>query len=978
MNRCLGLGGSALVACAMASHAAAAVQEARDYAIPAGSLRDALNAFAARSGQQIFFTGELVEGLRSEGLNGRYTADQALAALLRGSGLTWSQTRPGVIVLRRGADRTEAPSDLDEMVITGTLLRSSGDLASPVIQLGREDLDRRGFGTVAETLTDLPQNYAGSATPVVQATLSDAAASNTVYATGVNLRGLGPGSTLTLVNGRRLAGTGSRAEFVDVSALPSAAVERVDVLLDGASALYGADAVAGVVNVIMRRRFDGQESRVRVSALEGGGEDLQISHLAGGSWGSGSAYLSYEYQTANGLSSLDRDYTRDGDLRPYGGTDHRGFYSGPGNIVAFNAATSSYVVTHAIRPDESGQARDAGDFAAGQTNLQSTLLGVDLLPSLERHSAYGSLRQSLGDRLELTADLRYNLRANEIATAGAGGIFSVSTANPWFVSPTGASSHTIAYSFARELGPARSHARSESLGATLGARFDLTPDWSLDGYLTWATERADYGLTNRVNSRFLNEALGNLPDNPATPFSTAVDGFYNLFGDGAANSRTLLDFISGGGAGGRERSRAASANLMAQGPIWSLPGGDVMLAVGGQAREETFDTGGNSFLSQVTPILYSSPRRERSVSAVFAELRAPLFGPDNARPGLRSLVVSLAGRIEDYDEFGRTNNPKVGVLWSPLDGLTLRGSWGTSFRAGSLPQRFDTTGASTAFLAREDGTTALTLMLTGGNADLKPETSETFTVGFDYRGRGTGRPSLSLNYFETRFSDRIARPVNENLYGALIDPNLRPFVTFVSPGTNPADLALVESYAGLPGFSGLYPTNTYGAIVDSRWVNTGAVQVNGLDLSARYEWEGDWGLIAVDTAASWILDYETRTTPTAPVRQVAGLIGYPVELRARSGLTWSDGPVQLGLHWTHVAGYRDFAGKSIDAWNTVDAQFGWALDRAPFEGLRLLVGVQNLFDADPPFYDAPLGFGFDGGQASPAGRAVSVQLIQRW
>lgn len=980
MNRMNLLAGSALVACMFAVGQTACAQEARGFNIPAGSLRDALNAYATQSDQQIFFAGELVAGLRSPGLHGRYSPASALDVLLAGSGLTWSQTRPGVIVLRRGqaSAAISDPTELGDVVVTGSLLRSSGDLASPVIIIGRDDLDRRGFGTVAETLTSLPQNYAGSATPVVQATLSDAAASNTVYATGVNLRGLGPGSTLTLVNGRRLAGTGSRAEFADVSALPSAAVERVDVLLDGASALYGADAVAGVVNVIMRRSFDGHESRLRVSALQGGGEDLQASHLAGGSWSSGSAYLSYEHQTANGLSSLDRDYTRDGDLRSYGGTDRRGFYSSPGNIVAFDPATSAYVTLFGIRPNASGTAQGTADFVAGTANLQSTLLGVDLLPSLERHSAYGSLRQSLGERLELTADLRYNLRTNEIATAGAGGIFSVSDANPWFVSPTGATSHTIAYSFARELGPARSHARSESFGVTVGARLDLSAAWTVEGYLAQASERADYGLTNRVNSRFVNEALGNLPDDPATPFQASVDGYLNLFGGGTANSRAVLDFIGGGSAGGRERSRATSANLMAQGPLWRLPGGDLMLAVGAQIREETFDTGGHSFLSAASPILYSSPRRERSVSAAFAEVRAPLVGPDNARPGLRSLVVSLAGRVEDYDEFGTTTNPKVGVLWSPVEGLALRTSWGSSFRAGSLPQRFDQTGVSAAFLEREDGSTALTLLLTGGNADLEPETSETFTVGLDYKGRGEGRPGVSLNYFETRFSDRIARPVNENLYGALIDPNLRPFVTFVSPATSPADLALVESYSGLPGFSGLYPTDTYGAIVDSRWVNTGAVKVRGLDLSARYEWEAPFGLLAFDTSASWILDYETRPTPTAAVRQVAGLIGYPVKLRARSGVTWSDGPLQLGVHWSHVDDYEDFAGQTIAAWDTLDARFSWSLDRAPFNGLRLQVGVQNLLDEDPPFYDAPLGFGFDAGQASLAGRAVSFQLIQRW
>lgn len=979
MNRLSLLSGSALVACAASISVTACAQEARDFTIPSGSLRDALNLFAAQSDQQIMFSGDVVAGLRTDGLRGRHVPTEALALLLRGSGLTSSQTRPGVIFVRRAppaAQSSEFTTQLDEIVVTGTLLKSSGDLASPVVILDRDAIDRRGFGTVAETLTQIPQNYAGTTTPMVQAMLADTGASNTTYATGVNLRGLGSASTLVLVNGRRLAGAGSRAELTDVSALPSAAVERVDVLLDGASALYGADAVAGVVNIIMRRSFDGQESRVRVSAAQGGAEDIQLSHLVGRTWSSGAAYLSYEYQTANGLSSLDRPYTQDGDLRPFGGTDHRNFYSTPGNILAFDAATSAYVTQFAIRPPAGGTARTPADFVSGATNLQSTLSDVDVLPSLERHSAYGRVRQSLGQRLELTADVRYNRRTNEIATGAGGGIFTVTRANPWFVSPTGAASHTVSYLFARELGPARSFAHSESLGVTVGARYDLTADWSLEAYLADAVERADYGNSNRVNSRFVNEALGNIPDDPATPFRAAVDGYLNLFGDGSSNSRAVLDFIGSGRGESHETGRSSSANLLAQGPVWRLPGGDLAIALGAQWRKESFETRGESFVSAATPLYFTTPKRERSIAAVFAEARIPLVGPDNARPGVKRLELSVAGRFEDYDDFGTTTNPKVGMVWSPFDGLGVRASWGTSFRAGSLPQRFDQSAVSTTFLIRTDGTRALSLVLTGGNRDLKPETSETFTLGFDYKPRQG--PTFSLNYFETRFSDRIAKPVNENLVGALNDPVLAPFVTFVSPATNPADLARVESYSGQPGFSALYPTNTYGAIVDSRWVNTGAVRVRGLDLSGQHSFETRLGTFALDGSASRILDYETRPTPTAPVRQVAGLLGYPVKLRARAGATWSRDALQVGVHWSHVDNYKDRLGTAVDAWNTVDAQFSWALDANPSRGRRLLIGVQNLLDEDPPFYDAPLGFGFDAGQASLLGRTVSLQLIQRW
>lgn len=978
MSRIHLLSGVAVVACLAVVSTSACAQSARAFDIPAGPMRGALTAFATQSDQQIFFTSELVQGLRSPGVSGRMEPTVALDRLLEGSGLTWTQSRPGVFALRRigSAAGEGAVTQIDDVVVTGTLLRSSGDLASPVVMLDRNALDQRGFGTVAEALVALPQNYAGTSTPVTQAALSDAGTSNNVFATGVNLRGLGPASTLVLVNGRRLAGTGSRAEFADISALPSAAVQRVDVLLDGASALYGADAVAGVVNVIMRPSFDGQETRGRFSAAQGGAEDLQFSHLAGRSWSSGSAYMAYEHQRVNALSASDRAYTADGDSRPFGGTDHRGFYSAPGNILTFSPTASAYEASYAIRPNSSGMAQGPADFVAGTANLQSSLFGVELLPTLERHSIYGRMSQSLGDRLEVTADLRYSHRSTEIATAAASGIFTVTQANPWFVSPVGATSHTVGYSFVRDLGPSRSYADSESLGVTVGARYDLSAAWSVEAYVADAVERADFGLTNRVNSRFLSEALGNIPDDPATPYRAAVDGYFNLFGNGSANSRAVLDFVGSGYGAVHNRSRARSANLLAQGPALQLPGGDLSVAFGLQIRTETFETRGETFLTAALPRLMSSPKRERTIRAIFAEARIPLVGPENRRSGFHSLDLSVAGRFEEYDDFGSTTNPKIGVVWSPREDLGFRASWGTSFRAGALPQLFDQTGVSQSFLNRTDGTQALILMVYGGNEDLRPETSETFTAGFDYQP--AGGIGLSVNYFNTNFEDRIAQPVNANFAGALIDPTLRPFVTFVDPASNPADRALIESYADVPGYSTLFPTNSYRAVVDTRWVNTGSVGVSGVDVSARKEWAIGTGLLAVDTSASWILEYESRATPAAPVADVAGLIGYPVRLRARSGLTWSHGRTQLAAYWNYVDAYEDRFGAEIEAWNTIDARLGWSLDPNAEHGLNVHLSVQNLFDEDPPFYDAPTGLGFDPGQASLVGRTVSLQLTRRW
>ncbi|KDP95399.1 hypothetical protein ER13_02150 [Brevundimonas sp. EAKA] len=980
MNRMNLLTGSALVACVLAAGHPACAQAARDFDIPAGSLRDALNSFATQSDQQIFFAGDLVAGRRSDGLRGRYVPTAALEVLLRGSGLTWSETRPGVLVLRRAATAsTDAPPALlDEVIVTGTLLNASGELASPVVMLDRAELDRRGFATVAEALVDLPQNYAGSGTPAALLSYADPAGSNSVAATGINLRGLGADATLVLVNGRRMAGTGSRGEFADVSALPSAAVERVDVLLDGASALYGSDAVAGVVNVIMRRSVDGQESRIRFGAARGGAEDLTVSHLAGTSWTGGSGFLSWEYQTVNALNSGDRAFTADGDLRPFGGSDRRAVYSSPGNVLAYDPAVGGYVSAWAIRPGASGYAQGPGDFAAGTANLQSQLVAVDLLPEVERHSVYGRVRQSVGDRLDLSADLRFSRRAYGFDNAAPITIFSVNAANPFYVSPNGAASQLIGYSFLNDLGVSRQEGVSRSLGVTAGADYDLGSGWSLDGYLAFAEERGEKETTGLLNSVFLNEALGNTADNPLTGYSAPRDGYFNPYGGGGANGSAVLDFIGSGLIGSVDRSRSQSANLLLQGSPFSLPGGAVDVALGVQLRRETFDSRLTSFTGSAAPREVVSPQSDRRISAVFAEARIPFVGPDNARPGLRRLELSLAGRVEEYDDFGRTSNPKIGLVWSPLEGLNVRASWGTSFRAPGLTQLYDASQAAPTFVERADGTSVLALYRYGGNPDLEPETADTWTAGFDYRSDAGLR--LSLNLFDTRFAGRISQPVNEGLERALTDPALAPFVQVINPAANAADLALIRSYIEDPAYAygSLYPATTYGAILDARWVNASEVHVRGLDLQASRAFAFGAHTLTLDGSASWLLDYETRLTPTATTESVLGRIGYPVRLRSRAGGTWAWRDLTAGLHWSHVAAYEDSAGARIDAWDTADLQVSWSPEAGALAGWRVLATVQNLTDEDPPFYNSSAGLGYDPGQGDLMGRVASLQLIRSW
>lgn len=971
--------GVAIVAIAgTAAHAQSPAPAQINFAIPAGPLGPALNAYASQAGRQLMFTSTQVAGRQTPGINGRMTADEALDRLLTGTGLTAVRSTAGSWVLQRAsADAVMETTTLDEVVVTGTLLRGPGETPSPVTVIRRDDLDRTGRGTVAEALAALPQNYAGSGTPTAALVGSDPMQSNPGLATGINLRGLGPDSTLVLVNGRRMAGAGGRGDFADVSAVPTAAVDRVDVLLDGASALYGADAVGGVVNIILRRDFDGQESRLRLGASHGGAESVIAAHTWGRTWSGGQALLSYEFERQNALSTTDRDYAATGDLRPFGGTDHRTYYGTPGNIVRFDAPSGAYVSTYAIRPGPGGVATTPADFVAGQQNYGNTRTGAALVPSYDRHAAYLYARQALGDRVELSGDLRFSQREFETESLTPTTIATVTSANPHFVSPTGATSHSIAYSFGEDLGPVHRSGRARSIGASLGARVFLPGDWEAETFLTYGAEHTDDRQSGALQSTYLQEALGNTADNPATAFSAPRDGYLNLFGSGNANSRAVLDFISSGWSHYTDESEVASANLIVQGTAFRLPGGDLKLAVGGQFRTEALRNSGVTFTSGLTPRTTQSPDKDREVAAAFLELRAPLIGPDNAIPGIQRLELSVAGRVEDYDDIGSTANPKVGVLWTPVEDLQVRANWGTSFRAPAMTELAERRYISATFVADQVGQ-QVALFEGGGNPDLNPETAETFTIGFDYRPKA--RPyRFGATWFDIVFSDQIARPALDNLTQVLLNPSLAPFVRRIDR-SSAADRAAVDALINSPDFllPGVLPADAFGVIVDARWLNTAAVEVRGVDVQGAYDLDLAGGQLTLEATGSYMADYKRRITSAAPTIDLVDTQGFPVDLRGTVSASWARDDVSLRTAINHVGGYRDLREVRIGSWTTVDFQLGWRPSGAWAEGLSLTASVRNIFDRDPPFYDAVTGIGFDAGQADPLGRTFSLQLTRRW
>jgi outer membrane receptor protein involved in Fe transport len=968
---------------------------------PKGPLGTALLTLARQTGVQIIFTSQMVEGRQAPAIEGRLSVEEALSRLLAGSNLEAQRAGANVLVIRPrgglvptsstlpaatdlldGQTATAEPAAADTTtllseVVVGSHIRGVKDSASPVVVLSREEIDRGGYASVADALTALPQAFGGTASQDSLSTGADPNGTNLMRGTGVDLRGLGADATLVLVNGKRMAGAGVYGDFTDISSIPYAAVGRVNVLLDGASALYGADAVGGVVDIRLRNDLNGGDTRVSAgTATQGGYSRYLASQALGRTWSSGHVLAAYEYSRNDALRGADRPYTGNADLRSLGGADRRSVtVSAPANILRLNSA-GAYVATYAVPRGQNGVGLKPSDFVAGTVNATNQKAAYDVIPKSIRHSALLSVQQDVGP-VELMGDFRFAHREIDAHNSAATATLVLSPANPFYVSPTGLSSERIAYSFQNERGGIRNWGVAESLGASLGARTALPAGWNGELSGTYAQELSISNSTGQLNTTYLNEAAGLAPDSPLSGFSPARDGYFNPYIGQGSNPAKVLDFVLSGFDVGKVRSTHRSVNLGFDGPLFRLPGGALRLAVGGQLRREELRTGGARLLSGYVQTDKVVRRFSRDVRSAYAELNAPLIGPNNAVPMVERLELSLAGRIEDYDDVGSTRVPKIGLIWAPSQSLTFKASYGTSFRAPALSE-LNLPYSITPIAVTYAGGQVPSIVYQGGNPQLRPETAKSWSGGVSYTPQAAPNLTLGLNAYRTLFKDRVGTPVV--LAQALTSAEYAPFRTFISPATNAADRAKVLAAMADPNAAGLggYAIDTYGAIIDLRNVNTGSLEVQGLDATLAYKTAVQGDPLAVNASLSWMQHYRRKLTPTSREVELAGQAGYPADLRARVSATWTHGPASVTTAVNHVGDTYADTGRRIHPWTTFDLQTRWEGKLLGAEGLAVTLNVQNLFDKDPPFYDSPLAIGYDPANADPLGRMVTLQLSKAW
>lgn len=860
--------GACVAAIAMAAPAPAFAQ-AGNYDIRAGSLRAALDAWARQSRRQVIYRVDDLRGARSQGARGALSADAALAAILARSGFASRSDSSGAVAIvpaeggaqpsgeiRAGGAAADSESvENQNIVVVGTYIRGIRNRTAPVTTLDRDYIESTGYGTTTSLIESLPQNFALASQsaplgfPGVTSDRSQGAA--------INLRGIGEGTTLVLLDGRRLplAFTGSAA---DISMLPLSAIDRVEVLTDGASALYGADAVGGVVNFVLRREFEGAETRLRAGIAPGGLNEYRASQTFGTQWGSGSALVFGEYYHRDLLPTADRD------------------------------------------------------FVPAGTTVES------LLPRDDNVSVLASIRQDLGASVRLFADALYTNRDSY----NRGGRFTA-----LFAEDTESS--------------------IEQISANAGLKWSIGPDWRVE--LAGGYGRHDLRSVRGVTV--------------TGPIGVGENTFETWSGDARAD-----------------------------GPLFDLPGGPVRVALGASYRSETFDlinTQGGFVTNRID--------EEQEIFSAFGELSIPLFGAGNAVPGLRRLELSLAGRFDDFSNFGSSFDPRIGIAWEPVAGLLLRGSYGTSYVAPKLSD-YDTSNTSAAALFDLDpGSPAgfsYQLQVLGGAdvGSLRAQESRNITLGVDLSPVAAPGLRIALGYYDIKYRDQIALPPqsapvilgNPDAYGSLFIRN--PTVAEVQQY-----IAVAQAGQGFFPFDPFFNFDpnfdpaSIEVILDGRRRNLALVRTKGLDFLVSYDFEAGGSNFHLGLNGVYVFERTQQVTEASAAFDTIDTIFNPPELRMRGSAGWRRAGWSANAFLNYSDSYTDnrtIPSVTIGSWTTVDLSLAYRFQQArgALSGVTVALSATNVFDRDPRATRVlgPFDIGFDPANASPLGRLVAFEITKRW
>lgn len=859
----------------------------------------------------------------------------------------------------------EDSAELERIEVTGTQIdRVDIEGTSPMVSFSREDIEASGVTTIQELLRELP-----SAGPGTFNTLNDSQDDTSSGTAAISLRGLGASSTLTLVNGRRAVQSataqGITTNFTDLNSIPIAAIERIDILKDGASPVYGTDAIAGVVNIILRDDYDGFEFTVGTgTSSEGDGDEDVFQAVWGNSHDEGNVMVALNYLKRDILINNDRDFTRTANFSDRGGIDFRSSSGNPGSYAPEGQGFRPDPACPPERNDGTFCRYDFGPF-------------LSLQPASERTGLYLHVDQEVTDSITGFADFQFQ-RNSTFLSASPSPAFTVLGGfeipenhpnNPF----AGEGDLTNVRRRLTEFGPRQDDTDSTFFNSVLGLQGDFNLGdrfWNWEAsYQYGLNDVSERGVAGYINSREMQAAF---EDGTFNPFGCLAGAECQGAGTEPESVEDVLDNANNPDVPpevadriGTQTNRIAKShlkvyNLKANGDLFDLPAGPAVASVGLERRETDIkDIPDDQYLrGDIVGTESTFVLGNREVDAAFGELILPVT--DWAE-------IQSAIRWEDYSDFGSTTNPKIGVLLKPNDDLRIRGTWSESFRAPSLaelgnisdespnlvdPIRCPVTGDAVDCGEQE---TIVRFLPTEG---LEPEESESINLGAAWQA--TENISASFDWWQIEVDNLIG---TDNQF--LLDQNAdNPDVVVRFPPT------AEDEELGIPGRI---------RFVRGERVNFGEEEVEGIDFNFNWQFETEFGRFVWDTQWTRFLTHDRLTAPGSDPTDLVGEwdaakgVGRP-EDKFTSSVNWIGGDFGAHGRINHRSEFNDdptFVDREVDSLTTFDASVRYM----GLPNSTISLSVQNLTDEDPSFV-ANQSSGYST-QDSPLGRFWMIRYNYR-
>ena len=704
------------------TNARAADDQLISISLPPLPLSEALKSVAQASGQNILYTPDAVLHMQAPALSGTMTALEAVSALLKGSNLiVVSDGVDGLLIEHRGSPAPQAvaqtkPLAVERVVVTGTSIGGSLPTGVNLISLPKEEMTSSGATTVQSFLANSTVvsgfGNAGEGSRI----------HNNYYQPSIhNLGASGSNATLVIIDGHQFPTGGTNHTTADPNVIPFNMLQRVEIIANGDSSIYGANAVAGVINFITRSQYDGTQINAQTDYLQGT-ENVTAGILTGTHWSTGNVLFAYQYLNVGGLSAADRTFSQDQDQTTRAIAAGLPVYAMAGSSPNFRSfAGTGPGCSHPVaRLDGAGDYYDVitgmtiGTAKANAPCNQAA--GTTLIDNEIRNNTMLKIRQTIGQRLTIGADFLYSQRQNKAPTgprtiSGVAAYASGPQANPFLKSPLGYSgvpyqTQILSADLNAILKGSSTYDRSgaTTMYASANGTYDLGGGLAIDGLAVIGHDNSysrsfDSIGTGRSVTLALNGTANNggnvnqpaLSGAPVPPINLPLtaSNALDLWDLGFANRtpQSILDSIKDSSILARNIASFEQLRLSVNGPLFEAPSGLVKAAVGVdivhsrlQQQDIQYDGGGaNASAAHLFDF-------NRTIYSAFTEIDAPIFGPSAHIPLVERLNVNLSGRYDHYSDVGDTANYKLAVDWDIVPGLALRANMSTSFVAPGLDQ----------------------------------------------------------------------------------------------------------------------------------------------------------------------------------------------------------------------------------------------------------------------------------------------------